>query len=548
MKRIILPLLMVSALLPLSCGGSKEQAERPAPSPGETWESVAPRLENLSFDHFLNASYRELTVRTPELVTELGLDGVFGLPGNRLNNLSEEYLGETERIQREILRLLQSYLPEELSEAQQDAREVMEWHLEDLVSAQEFRHQSFPVSHLVVSEPAATELFFTDVQPVETLEQAENYLLRLEQVGMKMGQLADGILIRQIMGIRLPSLSLRWTLGNLADTAQVKPERTLYFRTFEEKLSFLKLDEETEGLLLSRALEACTHSVIPGYRRLEEVLTGQMVPAEGNRGSWILPDGESFYRYALSHHTTTDFTPEEIHRRGHEELERIHRRMRLLFEKIGIDAAQPVARMYRELDSRAERIPADKMVDVYTGLIEEAKSRSAPYFTRFPKAEVLVKGVDAGGFYLPAAVDGSRPGVFFATNTQAGPYYKMPTLTFHETVPGHHFQITLANEADISPSKRGPIFWAIPKGGPSTPNGLWPKRGTTPKIPPGISGGSRPRRSGRPGWCSIRGSIISSGISRRRWIFSWRTPASAKDTAAGRSCGILSGRGRRRPT
>ncbi|HDL50267.1 MAG TPA: DUF885 domain-containing protein, partial [Actinobacteria bacterium] len=98
-----------------------------------------------------------------------------------------------------------------------------------------------------------------------------------------------------------------------------------------------------------------------------------------------------------------------------------------------------------------------QVLETFESLIDEAERRSLKYFDLLPKAEVIVvpEQVGAGGFYMPASVDGTRPGVFHA-GVAGGriPTCTMPTITYHETVPGHHLQIALAQELDLPSFRR----------------------------------------------------------------------------------------------
>jgi len=507
MKRIALLFMLIEVIFPLAAGGRAEFA----PS-FELWEDVRPRLEGLSFDQFLEASYRELCVRTPELVTELGLDAVYGLEGKQLNNMSEEYLVETERIQQGIYNMLDSYSSESLTDGQSQSLEVVRWYIGDLIRMQEYRLLNFSVSHFVIAEPASTELFFSDVQPMANSADAERYLIRLEKVGPKMEQLADGILLRQASGVILPSLSNRWALENIYDISQSRPDDNLYYLTFKQKLAQLDLDPESQEQLLSRALEASEDSVIHGYKRLGEVLSAQRSLSGGNRGAWSLPGGDGYYLAALRHHTTSGFGPEEVHQRGFRELERIHSEMRILFEKIGIDPNQSVAKMYSELDSLSGTVPASAVLETYNLFLDNAQKLSEKLFWTKPLAGVIVKGSDSGGFYMPANMDGSRPGIFFAAEAPEK-RYKMPTLTFHETVPGHHFQLALANELPISPYQKGNSFLGYVEGWALYAEGLMAEAGYYKDDPAGDLG-----RLQAEAYRAAR-LVVDTGLHYYKWDF-----------------------------
>ncbi|MBI9108937.1 MAG: DUF885 domain-containing protein [Spirochaetales bacterium] len=457
MKKIMWGLIAICLIL-CSCGSDKRKEESNRGS-----KEIIVGLQGLSFNDFVEISYRELISRSPELVTEMGLDDTWGLPGNMLNNMSEEYLEETENLQRGILSMLDGYSGTQLIADQLESRAVMEWYLKDVIAGGEYRLNSFQVNHFIIGEPGATELFFSDIQPVRNISEAENYIERLEQVGTKFTQLANGLLLREEAGVILPETSISWTLQNLLKTSVSEPEKTVYYQSLKIKLEKLEIDDESTKKLLELAISACESSVIPGYRILEERLKAQRKIAQGNNGSWSLPKGEDYYKYSLSHHTTADYSPEQIHQMGKNELDRIHAEMKMLFTSLGIDSQQSIEKMYRTLDGRAEIISADKMTETYASIITEAEEYLPELFNTVPEAEVIVKAADSGGYYLPAALDGSRPGMFFATKS-SGPFYRMPTLTFHETIPGHHLQLGLANELPVSMFQKGSSFLGYIEG------------------------------------------------------------------------------------
>jgi len=105
------------------------------------------------------------------------------------------------------------------------------------------------------------------------------------------------------------------------------------------------------------------------------------------------------------------------------------------------------------------------VLETYTEIIARAEQNLDAAFDIRPKTRVIVVGDDFGGFYIPGAIDGSRPGAFYAAVGGKGEdYYGMPTLAYHEAIPGHHFQIALAQETDLPGFRRGVSFTGYTEG------------------------------------------------------------------------------------
>ena len=178
-------------------------------------------------------------------------------------------------------------------------------------------------------------------------------------------------------------------------------------------------------------------------------------------GVWSLPNGDEFYALRLRSYTTTNYTAAEIHQIGLDEVERIGSRMKEIFIELGYKANKPIGQMMNELNENPEFLYADTpdrkeiVINDYNKMVKEAEEDVRPYFEKFPKSLVEVRAVPeysektaAGGYYQSPSLDGSRPGVFYANlyDIKQTPKFGMRTLTFHEAVPGHHFQIALNQE------------------------------------------------------------------------------------------------------
>jgi uncharacterized protein (DUF885 family) len=176
-----------------------------------------------------------------------------------------------------------------------------------------------------------------------------------------------------------------------------------------------------------------------------------------------LPDGDDFYALRLRTYTTTDYSAAEIHEIGLQEVERIGNRMKEIFIELGYEVNKPIGEMMSDLNENPEFLYEDTLdrkeivIKDYNQMVKEAEQDVKPYFFNFPESPVEVRAVPeysektaAGGYYQSPSLDGSRPGVFYANlyDIKQTPKFGMRTLTFHEAVPGHHFQIALNLEND----------------------------------------------------------------------------------------------------
>ena len=166
----------------------------------------------------------------------------------------------------------------------------------------------------------------------------------------------------------------------------------------------------------------------------------------------------------LRHHTSTELTPEQIHDLGLVELERIQSEMRSIFADLGYPEGASLPEFYERVARESGSATGTDIQATYERIIAAAKREVAPVFNLLPKADVIVVGGPTGGYYMSPAVDGSRQGMFYARTVGNEPLFGMPTLAYHEAIPGHHFQIAIAQEVDLPTFRRGAEFTAYTEG------------------------------------------------------------------------------------
>ena len=205
-----------------------------------------------------------------------------------------------------------------------------------------------------------------------------------------------------------------------------------------------------------RLVTAIRRSVRPADQAFLEALQGAYCEASREEpGLWSAPNGEQLYRTQIRATTSLDLDPADLHRIGLEELDSIEAERREISRSLGHGDATRAARTAIETGPGASPESIEEYLNHARGQIERALARSPEYFGRLPKAPVEVRAVEPfkeadspAAFYFAPAVDGSRPGVYYV-NTYDLPsrsFMGLASTTFHEAVPGHHFQLALQTE------------------------------------------------------------------------------------------------------
>jgi uncharacterized protein (DUF885 family) len=431
-------------------------------------DEITEQLSGLPIDDFFEESYKQLILRSPEYLTAMGMSGAYGVRNDQLNNLSDAYLRETADLQVAILELLRGYNRSELTPDQQLSMDVYEWYLDDLVRGQEFMYYNYPIHHFLISYHDELIRLFTEYHTITTKEDAEDYIARLMQVDDQVAQLLEGLVRREVMDIIPPGFILEMARGLMVgylgmrspDPSAIRGESLSVYVTFRDRLEAIEgLSESEKAKLLEEALGAINESFIPAYIDLLAYLDDLVTIATDDAGVWKLPNGDAYYAYMLRNQTSTDLSPEEIHNLGLSEVARIQQEMRAVFDELGYPQDSDLGELmdrairdggYYDVTTHSGK---EKLIEAYEELLEGVDQRLDDFFNIRPQGEVVVIGhpeFGVGGYYVSAPMDGSRPAAFHTGTGGSRAYrFNMPTVAYHEAIPGHHFQIAIAQEMDL---------------------------------------------------------------------------------------------------
>ncbi len=444
-------LLVFTFLILGACGGGNSTPPvDPQPTGPSPAEILATDLQGLNLDDFFFQSFDALLKRSPETIVWEALTGTFPLDSVGLNDLSDQFTRNTYAMYEVVLIALHGYDRASLSANEQLNYDVYEWYLQDVVDRLEWVYYHFPATYGLISEHQDTVRFFTDIHPLASQQDAEDYITRLGQVNRKFDQLVDHLELQRQNGIVEPALSMQVAIDRVRPLAQGAAAGNPYYTSFVDKVTAIAgLSDPQRQDLESRALSAVATSVIPGYQALLSELQFLINSAPPSIGVGQYSRGSQYYAYALQHHTTTDLTAAEVHQLGLSELARLHAEMRLIFDQLGYPDNESIPQLFARVATAGGMIPAASVLTTYEGIIDIAEQRLDEAFDIFPTADVIVRPDPYGGFYISPSFDGTRPGAFYAGTTVDEPWFQMPSLTYHEAVPGHHTQIAIAMEQDV---------------------------------------------------------------------------------------------------
>lgn len=417
----------------------------------------------LSFNNFVNREVVKIAFESPETLTSLGFLESFGFRGHnaKLDDASPENADRLFENLENFKASLQRYEDEDLDQSELLSKEIAMYLLDFAEQAKEYRHHTYPANQLFGFQNGFPS-FMEAQHQVNSLEDAENYISRLQKLPTKFAQNTEGLIIRENKGIIPPRFVVQRVIDEISGFVNTPTIENILYVSLRDKLENAKdITDEQRDDVLSRAKSEIENSVYPAYQKLLEYLQGLALKAGDDDGFWHLPNGDKAYKLALKFFTTTDYSADYIHQLGLQEVARIQSEILqiLAAEQYDVSAGFTSAMAalasneefyYEDSDAGREQILRD-----YQTIIDEIDEGINEVFNIRPEAGMEVVRIPEfkektapGAYYQQPSIGGSRPGRFFANlyDIKATPKYSMRTLAYHEGIPGHHFQIATAME------------------------------------------------------------------------------------------------------
>ncbi len=417
---------------------------------------------------YFEAEFEKEVAESPMMQTQLGRKTDYG----KWDDFSNKKLVQDLEQAKERQKYLQNNVEEiVLNDETRLSYRLFKQEVENEIADFEFRFHNYPINQMF-GYHSQLPAFLINMHRIDSVADAKAYISRLNGIPKAFDDVIEGIKLREQNGIIPPKFVFEKVLDDSKNVIKGKPftnskESSVLLDDFKTKVSKLNLSEKQKRDLILEAEQALVKAVKPGYEKLIAALEDQQQRATSDHGAWKFPKGEAFYKNRLKRITTTDLTANEIHEIGLLEVARIHREMEGIMKQVGFVGSLQDFFEFMRTDAQFYygNTPEgkEKYLKEATALINTMKGRLDELFLTKPKADIIVKAVEpfreksAGkAFYQQPAIDGSRPGTYYANlyDMNAMPSYQMEALAYHEGIPGHHMQIAIAQELDSVPMFR----------------------------------------------------------------------------------------------
>lgn len=434
------------------------------------------------FEWALNRAILKLVVASPEILTQVHIFDPFSkfIRQDKLDDISLASGDKTLNRLTNSLAELHSYKRSDLNQHQQLSYDMAEWLLQNLVSlAGPWRYYNYPVNPLLGVQTNFLTLM-DSTHHVDTIYLAQDYNARLANARIKFAQALDGVKKREQLGVIPPTFVVRKLLIELNAFVAKPVEGCVLYTSFKTKLEKTDIPVADQKRLLNDARTQIQTVVYPAYQSLIDYFTQLEPKTNQDAGVWKFPDGDAFYARALAFFTTSDMTPQQIHELGLQEVARVQKEMQTILVEQGYDISLPVGTLMQKISNEERFLYPDtdagreQMLSDYRAIILNVTAAMPKWFNETAKAKLRVEAVPAyiavnapRAYYNGGAIGSSQDGVFYANlyEIKVTPKFDMKTLAYHEAVPGHHLQYSVAQqEPDLPLFRRAGAFIAYVEG------------------------------------------------------------------------------------
>lgn len=482
MKNIRTASLLAAGLALLLTAGPSLAADDAGKKPEQ-----ARRAESAKLHETLTVITREYLKSWPETATALAIPiaEAGGKYSDRLGDRSEAEAVRFKAAMKDWLARLDKVDASLLSEADRISLEVVKTAVVNGLGTAEFAWGSvgFWPSPYVVNQLdcAFTSVpdFLDSQHPLKSAEDAADYLKRLSAYAVVLDQESARIQADAARGVIPPDFAVDGAIKQLGQFAALKPSETVLVSSLARRLKDIAaIDAQAAAALVARAEAITTGEVLPAYRRQIAALEAVRPKAPKEPGIWRVEGGDRYYAAVLKAMTTTDLTPDQIHEMGLKLVASLSAEAEPVLKSLGYEngtvgeCLQALSKDPRQLYPNTDAGRAQLLGDLNKQTAAIA-AKMPLYFGTQARAKVEIKRVPVyteagamGGYYQNAALDGSRPGAYYINLRDTGecPRFALPTLTYHEAIPGHHWQISIAQEITGLPRIRSAILGFVSYG------------------------------------------------------------------------------------
>jgi uncharacterized protein (DUF885 family) len=316
--------------------------------------------------------------------------------------------------------------------------------------------------------------FLDNQHTIETKADAEAYLARLNGFAALLDQESEATRHDIALGVVPPDFALAKTLLQMNQLRAPAPEKS----SLTESVARRTKEKNIPGDWSGRAAAIVKDKFYPALDRQIALVKEMQKHAVHDAGVWRLPDGDAYYRASLQNWATTDKSAQEIHKLGLDVVADTTAKLDVLMKAQGMTkggVGERLRAMFSDPRFIAPNNDAekDKIIGDLNVKVRQVRAKLPAWFGTLPKADVVIKRVPKNieaaqpmGYYNNASLDGKRPGIYWINlrNTAEVPSWTLPSVTYHESIPGHHLQLSLQQEAGLPLIRKTAFFSAYIEG------------------------------------------------------------------------------------
>lgn len=420
----------------------------------------------------------------PETLTSLGMvdNTLLDFHSGRLTDASPRFMVQKQRSDRKGLALIRQYDPKQLDGQKKITAELMRWHYQMNLQGHRFDYHwqpgpvfmgPYPVNHVYGVHIELID-FLSYYHQIQGHRSIRRYQQRLTQVGWKINGLIENLNIQASMDVLPPRFVLEKSLSQINQfTSQQVIENPLFVSFVKRMKASHRLSSRAQLVWQENILRTIQNDVLPAYVKLGAYIQEMLTRAPEEDGIWRLPAGEEYYAFLLRMHTTTCLSAKDIHQLGLAEVARLTESARQALSALGHSEAEVGIGLQRlREDPHHYYADGDDARDLilqdYQMILEQANARMDELFSYGPLDQIKVQRLpaylepDSPVAYAQApSLDGRRSGTMLINLRHPEHIYRwgMPTLAYHEGIPGHIYQISQAQKIKGLPVFRRTFFF-----------------------------------------------------------------------------------------
>lgn len=414
-------------------------------------ENEAERLHKL-----FKVAWEHQMAEYPEWATRIGHPGY----NDRWTDHSLEAIERRKRELQLQLKVMESIDTAKLDAADQLNYDLFKNKITDDIEGARFKREFMPISQLDGIQQDIAQLL--SMMPVNTIAQCEDILARLDGVPTVVDQTIALLNEGLKAGVTPPRITLRNLPHQVKNQIADNPPKAPMLAALTNLPSTIPSTEQER--IRNEAYSIYTQKVVPAFEKLHAYLVEVYLPAcRETIALSDLPDGKDWYAYLVRRYTTTDLTPKEIFSIGLSEVKRILQEMDKVIEETGFKGDFAAFCEFLRTYPQFYFDDAEDLLQTYRDIAKRADPELIKLFGRLPRLPYGVIAIPAyaeksqtTAYYDPGSLEAGRPGYFYANtyDLKSRPKWEMEALTLHEAVPGHHLQISLAQELEGLPEFR----------------------------------------------------------------------------------------------